>query len=119
MLFRSPATSALEYIGQLEDVLKELNDGSFDGRIASGGGRMQITMDRYQANWDMVKAGWEVHVHGKSSYNVIDGEGAFFSSATEAIETLRAETGAIDQDLPSFVIGENGQPVGAMHDGTA
>ena len=112
-----PATSALEYIGQLEDVLKELNDGSFDGRIASGGGRMQITMDRYQANWDMVKAGWEVHVHGKSSYNVIDGEGAFFSSATEAIETLRAETGAIDQDLPSFVIGENGKPVGAMEDG--
>ena len=112
-----PATSALEYIGQLEDVLKELNDSSFDGRIASGGGRMQITMDRYQANWDMVKAGWEVHVHGKSSYNVIAGEGAFFGSATEAIETLRTETGAIDQDLPSFVIGENGKPVGAMEDG--
>ena len=112
-----PATSALEYIDQLENVLAELNDASFDGRIASGGGRMQITMDRYQANWAMVKAGWDVHVHGKSSYKVIDGEGAFFGSAREAIETLRAETGAIDQDLPSFVIGENGQPVGAMHDG--
>ncbi|MBQ4436598.1 MAG: 2,3-bisphosphoglycerate-independent phosphoglycerate mutase, partial [Clostridia bacterium] len=103
-----PATSALEYIGKLEDVLAELNDGTFDGRIASGGGRMQITMDRYQANWAMVKAGWDVHVHG---------EGRLFNSATEPIETLRAETGAIDQDLPAFVIAENGKPVGAMQDG--
>ena len=103
-----PATSAPEYVAQLEGVLKELNDGTFDGRIASGGGRMQITMDRYQANWAMVKAGWDVHVHGS---------GRFFSSAAEAIETLRAETGAIDQDLPAFVIAENGRPVGAMQDG--
>ena len=112
-----PATSALEYVDQLENTLAELNDSTFDGRIASGGGRMQITMDRYQANWAMVKAGWDVHVHGKSLYNVIDGEGAYFGSAREAIETLRKETGAIDQDLPSFVIGENGKPVGAMQDG--
>ena len=60
-----PATSALEYIAQLESVLSELNDESFDGRIASGGGRMKITMDRYQANWGMVEAGWDVHVHGE------------------------------------------------------
>ncbi len=112
-----PATSALEYIGQLENVLAELNDGSFDGRIASGGGRMKITMDRYQANWDMVRAGWDVHVHGMSPDCRISGEGRFFGSATEAIETLRSETGAIDQDLPAFVIGENGKPVGAMQDG--
>ena len=113
-----PATSALEYIDQLEAVLTELNDDTFDGRIASGGGRMQITMDRYQANWAMVKAGWDVHVHGISHYKEINGEGAFFGSAREAIETFRAEQpGVIDQDLPPFVIGENGQPVGAMHDG--
>ncbi len=103
-----PATSALEYIGQLEDVLKELNDASFDGRIASGGGRMQITMDRYQANWAMVQRGWDVHVHGV---------GRQFASAAKAIETLRSETGAIDQDLPAFVIAENGKPVGAMQNG--
>ena len=103
-----PATSALEYIGKLEDTLKELNDGSFDGRIASGGGRMKITMDRYQANWGMVEDGWNVHVHGT---------GRQFASATEAIETLRNETSAIDQDLPSFVIAENGKPIGAMQDG--
>ena len=104
-----PATSALDYVDKLEETLASLNDGTFDGRIASGGGRMQITMDRYQANWGMVKTGWDVHVHG---------QGAFFSSAKEAIETFRKEQpGVIDQDLPAFVIGENGKPVGAMQDG--
>lgn len=103
-----PATSAPEYIAQLEAVLTELNDANFDGRIASGGGRMTITMDRYQANWPMVKAGWEVHVHGA---------GRQFTSAAEAVDTLRKETGAIDQDLPAFVIAENGKPVGPMVDG--
>lgn len=103
-----PATSALEYVGQLEETLAKLNDADFDGQIASGGGRMCITMDRYQANWPMVKAGWEVHVHG---------EGRQFANATEAIETLRNETGAIDQDLPAFVIAKDGKAVGAMADG--
>lgn len=103
-----PATSAQIYIQQLEDVLKELNDGSFDGRIASGGGRMKITMDRYQADWAMVERGWNTHVKG---------EGRTFASAMEALNTLREETGAIDQDLPAFVIAENGVPVGKIVDG--
>lgn len=103
-----PATSALTYVGQLEETLAVLNDESFDGRIASGGGRMQITMDRYQANWPMVKAGWDVHVHGI---------GRRFESAVAAIETLREETGAIDQDLPAFVIEKDGEAVGPMSDG--
>ncbi len=103
-----PATSAPEYVQQLEDVLASLNDDTFDGCIASGGGRMKITMDRYQANWAMVEAGWNVHVHG---------EGRAFASALEAIETYRAETGALDQDLPAFVIAKDGQPVGKMADG--
>lgn len=103
-----PATSAPIYIEQLENVLKELNDGSFDGKIASGGGRMKITMDRYQADWAMVERGWNTHVKG---------EGRQFASAAEAVETLRNETGAIDQDLPAFVIAENGAPVGKIVDG--
>ncbi len=101
-----PATSALEYVQQLEDALAALE--GVDAKIASGGGRMTITMDRYQANWPMVKAGWDTHVHG---------EGRQFASAKEAIETYRAETGVIDQDLPAFVIAENGEPVGRMQDG--
>ena len=104
-----PATSALDYVDQLENTIAELKDPSYDVRIASGGGRMQITMDRYQANWGMVEKGWNIHVHG---------EGRAFASAKEAIETYRAEQpGVIDQDLPGFVIAENGAPVGAMKDG--
>ena len=103
-----PATSALNYVNELGSTIVELRDCGVDAKIASGGGRMKITMDRYQANWPMVKAGWDTHVHG---------EGRQFSDAVTAIETLRAETGAIDQDLPAFVIAENGKPVGAMEDG--
>ncbi|MDR1703107.1 MAG: 2,3-bisphosphoglycerate-independent phosphoglycerate mutase [Clostridiales bacterium] len=104
-----PATSAVEYIGDLESHLAGLNSGGFDGRIASGGGRMKITMDRYNADWGMVKRGWDTHVLGR---------GRTFASATEAVETLRAENaGIIDQDLPPFVIAENGEPVGRIQDG--
>lgn len=103
-----PATSAPIYIEQLENRLKELNDADFDGRIASGGGRMKVTMDRYKANWGMVELGWKTHVKG---------EGRQFSSALEAVETYRKEIpGVIDQDLPAFVIGENGEPVGKIGD---
>lgn len=104
-----PATSALTYVDELENALSELNDGAFCGKIASGGGRMKITMDRYQADWNMVKLGWQTHVLG---------EGRAFSSAKEAIEAYRAEeSGIIDQDLPPFVIAENGEPVGKILDG--
>ncbi|MCQ2602865.1 MAG: 2,3-bisphosphoglycerate-independent phosphoglycerate mutase [Clostridia bacterium] len=104
-----PATSALLYVEKLESAMAELNDNTFSARIASGGGRMKITMDRYMANWDMVKNGFYTHVYG---------EGRGFESATKAIETFRAENpGIIDQDLPAFVIKENETPVGAMKDG--
>jgi len=101
------ATSALKYVDDLEKLLLELNCADFDGRIASGGGRMKITMDRYEANWNMVKLGWETHVLGI---------GRQFESATSAIETYRKEYGVIDQDLPPFVIAENGVPVGTIND---
>ncbi len=101
--------SALDYFDPFDEFLKDLSsDGTFDAKIASGGGRMVITMDRYNANWDMVRKGWETHVLG---------EGRQFVDAHEAIETLRAETGAIDQDLPPFVIAENGKPIGTIEDG--
>ncbi|MDE7234911.1 MAG: 2,3-bisphosphoglycerate-independent phosphoglycerate mutase, partial [Ruminiclostridium sp.] len=103
-----PATSAPIYIEQLENCLKELNGVDFDGKIASGGGRMKVTMDRYKANWGMVELGWKTHVKG---------EGRQFASALEAVETYRKEIpGVIDQDLPAFVIAENGAPVGKIVD---
>ncbi len=103
-----PATSAPEYVAQLENVLSELNTEGCDYAIASGGGRMQVTMDRYEANWGMVEQGWRTHVQG---------QGRQFASALEAIETYRAETGCIDQDLPAFVVARNGEPVAKIANG--
>ena len=101
-------TSALEYVRPFEEFLSSLGCPSFDAKIASGGGRMKITMDRYEANWSMVEEGWKTHVLG---------EGRTFASAEEAITVYREETKAIDQDLPPFVIAQNGQPVGKIQDG--
>ena len=101
-------TSALEYIDPFEAFLADLCDASFDAKIASGGGRMKITMDRYEADWSMVERGWQTHVLG---------EGRGFASAAEAVKTYREEYKVIDQDLPPFVIVENGAPVGTMEDG--
>lgn len=100
--------SALKYVEILENKLNELNDDTFDGMIASGGGRMKITMDRYEANWNMVEEGWKTHVLGI---------GRKFSTAEEAIKTIREETNEIDQDLDPFVIAKNNTPVGEILDG--
>ncbi len=101
-------TSALEYIVPFEEFLSTLNCDTFDAKIASGGGRMNITMDRYEANWEMVEKGWKTHVLADARQ---------FESAKEAVETYRQELGCIDQDLPSFVIAQNGEPVGRITDG--
>ena len=101
-------TSALDYVRPFEAFLDSLRASDFDVMIASGGGRMKITMDRYEANWKMVEDGWHTHVLG---------EGRQFLSAEEAITTYRNETGAIDQDLPAFVIAKDGKPVGTVNDG--
>ena len=101
-------TSALEYVLPFEEYLDSIRSADFDIKIASGGGRMQITMDRYEANWGMVEAGWKTHVLG---------EGRQFASAEEAITAYRNEYKVIDQDLPPFVIAENGAPVGTINDG--
>jgi len=102
-------TSALDYVDPFEAWLKDINTDGVDYRIASGGGRMYITMDRYNADWSMVERGWNCHVLGK---------GRQFGSAHEAIETYRKEIpGIIDQDLKEFVIAENGKPVGTIEDG--
>ena len=101
-------TSALDYVRPFEAFLASLSDASFDARIASGGGRMKLTMDRYGADWSMVERGWKTHVLG---------EGRQFANAEEAIVAYREEFHVIDQDLPAFVIAENGEPVGKILDG--
>jgi len=104
-----PETSALDYVVPFEAFLAELSTDGFDARIASGGGRQYITMDRYDANWAMVERGWKTHVLG---------EGPQFANATEAVKGLREKhPGTIDQDLPEFVIADAGKPIGNIEDG--
>jgi len=106
----TPARSALTYVDQLEAVLQELNASGRDYRVASGGGRMKITMDRYEADWPMVERGWNVHVRG---------QGRQFASLRQAVETLYGETDLGDQNLEGFVIAQDGAPVGPIRDGAA
>jgi 2,3-bisphosphoglycerate-independent phosphoglycerate mutase len=101
-------TSALEYVDPLEEFLAGLNGPGFSARIASGGGRMKVTMDRYEANWGMVELGWRTHVQAI---------GRRFPSARAAIEAYRSEAKVIDQDLPPFVVADGDKPVGPIEDG--
>ena len=103
--------SALEYIRLTESKLEELKKNTgLDYQIASGGGRMRVTMDRYNADWDIVKRGWEAHVLGKARH---------FISAEEAVSTYYKEDHSMtDQYMGSFVIAnEKGEPVGRIEDG--
>ncbi len=105
--------SALDYIIPAQDKLKKISEGKgLDYCIASGGGRMKVTMDRYNADWNIVKRGWDTHVLGK---------GRHFKSAAEAVKTLYNEDPKItDQYLDSFVIVDDlDRPVGPILDGDA
>jgi 2,3-bisphosphoglycerate-independent phosphoglycerate mutase len=104
-----PARSALTWIEPLEARLAEHRAAGRDFDVGSGGGRMWITMDRYQADWDMVARGWRCHVHGV---------GRPFASASEAIRVLYASDAAVtDQWLPEFVIDRGNGPIGTIRDG--
>lgn len=110
------ARSAQLYIEATEKVLAAINaDHNVDFRIASGGGRMTITMDRYGADWPMVKRGYDCHTHGI---------GRQFPTAAEAVDVLYAESDQDpkpkgDQYLDAFVIADDGVPIGVMADGDA
>ena len=105
-----PGRSALIYVDRLEAVLAELSQDGRDYRIASGGGRMVVTMDRYESDWNMVARGWQLHVRG---------EGRRFPGVRAAVEALYKETGLDDQNLPGFVIADAMGPVGPIRDGAA
>ena len=105
--------TALDYIKPTEEKLKKISETKgFDYAIASGGGRMKVTMDRYNSDWNIVKRGWEAHVLG---------EGRKFPSASDAVKTFYEEDPkATDQYLPAFVIADDsGIPNGTINDGDA
>ncbi|MCH8326657.1 MAG: 2,3-bisphosphoglycerate-independent phosphoglycerate mutase, partial [Bacteroidetes bacterium] len=103
--------TALNYVLPLEEKLSNINrKNNYDYKIASGGGRMIVTMDRYNADWSIVEKGWNAHVRGI---------GRKFKIASEAINTFYNEDeNIIDQYLDSFVIEDDKeQPVGKIKDG--
>jgi 2,3-bisphosphoglycerate-independent phosphoglycerate mutase len=105
-----PDHSAEQYVEQLEVELSALREAGLDAAIASGGGRMVTTMDRYEANWSVVEAGWRAHVQGTA---------APFASALEAIEAARRDhAGISDQYITPFtVVDGDGRPLGPVRDG--
>lgn len=107
-----PDGTSVGFVEQLEAKLATLRTGGVDAQIASGGGRMTVTMDRYEADWSVVERGWRAHVLA---------DAAQFSSAAEAIAKLSAENGGTsDQNLGPFVVtGDDGTPCGPIVDGDA
>uniref|UniRef100_A0ACD5U2T7 Uncharacterized protein n=1 Tax=Avena sativa TaxID=4498 RepID=A0ACD5U2T7_AVESA len=104
--------SSVGFVETIENDLAQLREKGVDARVASGGGRMYVTMDRYENDWGVVKRGWDAQVLGEAPYK--------FKSALEAVKTLRAEPKANDQYLPPFVIvDESGKSVGPIVDGDA
>ena len=76
---------------------------------------MAVTMDRYEADWNIVKRGWDAHVLGVAPHT--------FQDAHTAVKTLRKDDSdkpVSDQWLDAFVIvDEAGAPVGPVQDGDA
>ena len=105
--------SAPGYLDVLETRLSKINKaGEFDYRVASGGGRMVITMDRYEADWEMVERGFNLHVLGRAGET-----GREVSSAVEEVRRQYRESDVTDQYLAPFVVVDDRGPVGAMQDG--
>ncbi|KMT06474.1 hypothetical protein BVRB_7g156530 [Beta vulgaris subsp. vulgaris] len=104
--------SSVGFLETLENDLVQLRERGIDAQVASGGGRMYVTMDRYENDWEVVKRGWDAQVLGEAPYQ--------FRNAVEAVKKLREDTKANDQYLPPFVIvDENGKAVGPIVDGDA
>ncbi|KAK6266267.1 hypothetical protein QUC31_017104 [Theobroma cacao] len=102
--------SSIGFVETLENDLAKLREKGVDAQIASGGGRMYVTMDRYENDWNVVKRGWDAQVLGEAPHK--------FTNAVEAVKKLREN--ANDQYLPPFVIvDENKKAVGPIVDGDA
>lgn len=108
-----PDGSSVKFTEDLEAVLLQLRESGCDARIASGGGRMFVTMDRYDADWGIVERGWKAHVLGEARH---------FPSAMKAITTFREEDQKVtDQYYPPFAIADESddKPIGTIEDGDA
>ncbi|KDD76196.1 metalloenzyme superfamily protein [Helicosporidium sp. ATCC 50920] len=86
--------------------------GKADVRIASGGGRMCVSMDRYESDWDIVKRGYDAHVLGRAPNRG--------PSAPEMVGKLQ-EGDVSDQWIQPWVVvdPDTDQAVGTIQDGDA
>jgi 2,3-bisphosphoglycerate-independent phosphoglycerate mutase len=106
-----PDGTSKKFAKELEEVMKEVEKDGCDAKIASGGGRMCVTMDRYEADWDIVERGWKAHVLGDAEQ---------FDSVEAALKKARESKDDVsDQYIPPFVICDGGKPVGTIEDGDA
>jgi len=100
-----------EYMAKLVDELESYAAQGCDAKVASGGGRMAVTMDRYEADWAMVERGWKAHVLGEAPHK--------FTSPKEALKELK-KGGITDQYIPPFVIVDaDGNAIGTIQDDDA
>ena len=103
-------TTAEIYAKKLEDKINQFSSTypSSSIKVASGGGRMVVTMDRYEADWSVVETGWRAHVMGEAPYK--------FKTLSEMTAEFRSQK-LVDQYFPSFVmVDEDGNPCGTIKD---
>lgn len=125
--------TAVRWLERLQtdlDAINTQNIGKIDVKIASGGGRMLVTMDRYESDWKIVERGWDAHILGKAKNR--------FTDPISGVRTLQTKGGTSgsefvsDQWIEPWIAVEekvrgdhdNGGsissvPVGAVHDGDA
>ena len=102
-----PDHTAELYLAQLRAAVAAIPGLDFE--VASGGGRMVTTMDRYGADWSVVEAGWQAHVLGTAHA---------VRSAEDGIAWGRGDQRMSDQNLPAFtVVDASGSPIGRIVDG--
>ena len=100
-----------EYMEKLIAELYSYAAQGCDAKVASGGGRMAVTMDRYEADWAMVERGWKAHVLGEAPNK--------FKCPKEALKELKKD-GATDQYIAPFVIvDDDDKAVGTIQDDDA
>ena len=106
--------SAVAWVARLQKDIDAWNaeHAGCDLRIASGGGRMKTTMDRYESDWNVVKNGYYAHVLGEAPHTG--------TSAVELVRALKKDNEVSDQYVdPWVVVDDAGAPVGAVQDGDA
>lgn len=102
--------SALTWVTPLEHTLDDYQRRGFDYAIGSGGGRMIITMDRYEADWAMVERGWRTHVLGDAPHTR--------RMSDEITRQYNQDADITDQTLQPFVVVDSDdQPIGVIDDG--